>query len=248
MHVYRAAITFCLLMMSLNTLAQEGPAAQSGRFVTFRDALRSRHIELTKQSLLKALRNPDAQVRYLAALTLAEDKATDTVPAVIDALESEKVPETKTNIAFALAELGEQRGFTTLQSTCDNRDVPAYIRLYATKYMLDLGDEHCLGTVLDVLQSKTAFGTRALALSLLPRFRQVPEADSQRMIAAAISALADPMPDVRIAASDTISALGATTAIPSLEDAIAKETEDTVRSRMQVDVQRLREMRKKKQP
>src|SRR6266581_1042592 len=130
MHVYRAAITFTLVAMSLNSLSQEGPLTQSGKFVTFRDALRTRHIELTKQALVEALRNPDAQVRYLAALTLAEDKATDTVPAILDALKSEKEPETRTNIAFALAELGEQRGFATLRSTCDTHDVPAYIRLY----------------------------------------------------------------------------------------------------------------------
>jgi HEAT repeat protein len=246
---WRAAVTLCLgLLTILNVLSQERPPAQSGKFVTFREALRNRHIELTKPSLLEALRNPDAQVRYLAALTLAEDKATDTVPAIIHALESETVPETRTNIAFALAELGEQRGFATLRRMCDKIDVPGFVRLYATKYMLDLGDEHCLGTIFDVLESRTAFGTRTLALSLLPRFKKVSDADSQRIIAATVSALADPMPDVRIAASHTISSLAATIAIPSLEDAIAKETEDTVRSRMQVDLQRLQEMQQKKQP
>ena len=250
MHPCRTALTchFLIMLVSLSALAQGVSPPQTGGFITFRQALQERHIELTKDSLIVALRNPDAHVRYFAALTLAEGKETDAIPAIIGALKSEKVPETKTNIALALAEMGQEEGFATLRRTCDSQDVPASIRLYAVKYMLDLGNESCLGAIFDVLRSKSDSSTRLLALSLFTRFSHVSEADSKRIIEATVRALADPMPDVKMAASDTLVSLEATAAIPAVEDAIAKETEDSVRLRMQIDLQELQEKRQKKQP
>lgn len=248
MYINKLLVACIVGTISFNTLAQDAGPTRSEKFLTFREALQTRHIELTKPSLVAALHNPDAQIRYLAALMLAEDKATDAVPEIVNALKSEKDPETKTNIALALAQLGEQKGFTTLRSTCDSQDVPDHLRLYAAKYMLDIGNEYCLSTVLNILQSKSSAGVRALALSLLPRFEELSKANSQQIIAATVGVLADPLPDVRIDASQTLLRLAAVTAIPALEDAITKETEDTVRSRMQIDLQRLKEMQQKKQP
>jgi HEAT repeat protein len=250
MHFCRAALKwpFLIILVSLGALAQGVSPPQTGGFITFKQALRERHIELTKDSLIIALRNPDAHVRYFAAITLAEGKEADAIPAIIDALRSEKVPETKTNIALALAEMGQQEGFATLRRTCVGQDVPASTRLYAVKYMLDLGNESCLGAIFDVLQLKSDSSTRLLALSLFTRFSHVSEADSKRVVEATIRALTDPMPNVKVAASDTLVSLEATAAIPAVEDAIAKETQDSVRSRMQADLQRLQEIRQKKEP
>jgi HEAT repeat protein len=240
MRFHSCAIVFVLLLIRPNSLPQEG-SGQSGHFATFKEILKHHHIQLTTPSLVEALRNPDSQVRYLAALTLAEDKVTDAVPEIVDALNSEKEPETKANIALALAQLGNLKGFTTLESMCKDHGVPTYVRVYATKYTLDLDDESCLDAILEVLQLKAGFGTRALALSQLPRFRRVSDNESQRIVTVTSQALADSMPDVRIAASDTLARLAATAAIPALENAITKEHDETVRTRMGADLQGLRE-------
>src|SRR5437879_5776069 len=73
----------------------------SGPPVSLAQSLKERHVELTEAGLLKALRSPNAEVRYLAALRLAEEKDLDVIPAIERALSAEKVPETRINIAIA---------------------------------------------------------------------------------------------------------------------------------------------------
>jgi hypothetical protein len=73
--------------------------------------------------LLAALRSPDDKVRYLAALRLAEEADTDAVPTIEDALKVEKIPETRTNIAIALVQLGQGTGAVELSAECERRNL-----------------------------------------------------------------------------------------------------------------------------
>jgi HEAT repeat protein len=155
MPAYLFAIWLFLALLGQTAPPQENAPTQ-GKLMTFRELLQQRHIELTTASLVQVLKNPDDRVRYLAALVLAEDKSTEAVPQIESALKSEKVPETKVNMALALAQFGDQDGFAVLKSACDDRGTPASIRLYAAAYMLDLDNESCLSAVLEVLQSKGA--------------------------------------------------------------------------------------------
>jgi len=81
-----------VLVTSAGSFAQETPGAQSGsvRLSRFGDLLREDHIELTEPSLIRALKNPNPEVRFLAAMKLAEDKAIDAIPAAKEALAAEK--------------------------------------------------------------------------------------------------------------------------------------------------------------
>src|SRR5260370_9412407 len=85
-------------------------SASGGALPTVAELLKRHNVELTQSALVGALRNPDPEVRYLAAQKLAEDKAVETIPQIMDALASEKVPLTRMNIAFALAQFGEETG------------------------------------------------------------------------------------------------------------------------------------------
>jgi hypothetical protein len=69
-----------------------GPASN-----TVSDILRRHNIGLTEAALLRALKNPDAEVRWPAAMKLAEDKAVDAIPAVRHTLSAEKVPRARVN-------------------------------------------------------------------------------------------------------------------------------------------------------
>jgi HEAT repeat protein len=228
-----------LLVMRISAFPQKGSPASSGHFATFRELLESRNIDLTTSSLIGALQNRDSHVRYLAALVLAEDKATTAIPAIKEALTAEKIPETRVNIALALAQLGDAQGFTALESTCNNTDAPAYVRMYSAKYLLDLHKESCLDTVVMVAQSADDFGSRIAALSLLPRFQHTSASSSQEILAAILKALSDRESVVRIAASDALGVLGDTSALPYLQHAIVSEQDETVRSRFQADLERL---------
>jgi hypothetical protein len=75
---------------ALNAFAQQAPPKiEVGGIRTFGELLRKHNVELTQQGLLRALKSPDADVRYLSAMKLAEDKVVDAVPAIKEALAAE---------------------------------------------------------------------------------------------------------------------------------------------------------------
>ena len=108
MFLYESFVTLMILAVAL---AGSQPILQNnegqGPLPTFGELLKRHNIQLTQPALVDALRNTDPEVRDLAANKLAEDKAVETIPAIKDALASEKVPWTRMNIALALAEMGE---------------------------------------------------------------------------------------------------------------------------------------------
>lgn len=209
------------LFIGLGAFPQESFSPSSGHFATSRELLKDRHIELTTPALIAALQNPDSHVRYLAALMLAEDKATTATPAISDALAAEKDPETRVNIAFALAQLGDDRGFAALESACNDANTPALIRMYSTKYLLDLNHESCLNSAIAVAESKEDSGARVTGLSLLPRFHHLSSSNSQRVRDTILNALLDRGLRVRVAAIDALGLLRDASALPHLEQALS---------------------------
>lgn len=80
-------------------------------------------------------------------MKLAEDKAIDKIPAVKQAPVVEETPRVRVNIAVALGLLGDAEGHDELKKLCGDKTFPSEFRLYAVRYMFDLGvgnDEDCL--------------------------------------------------------------------------------------------------------
>jgi HEAT repeat protein len=246
MYIFRFAMTLVLGFM-IGAAAQTGTTGSSnGRFPTIDEALQSHHIGLDKPALVKALRNQDAEVRSLAAQKLAELNATETVPAILDSMAAEKKPAIHVNIAFALAQLGEPRGFEALQDACRNPGTRPDLRVLAARYMRDLNhdDQVCRSALLDMLQSQTDADSRAQAASLLPRFQDLSLEESQKILQGVLKALEAPEPMVRLAASHALSQIGNKATIPRLESAITNESDQAVRSQMQLDLQELQRDKK----
>lgn len=220
----------------------------TGRLVTFKQILQEHKIELTEDSLVSALRNPDSHTRYLAALVLAEDKAKNAVPAITEALGKENNPETYVNMALALAQLGSDRGTNSLKEACTDVHLTPTFRVYAVKYLLDLGKESCLNSTLVLLRSETDPGVKVLALSQLPRFQNVSAADSQAILGSVLAALSDQEPLVRIAASHALVPLRELSAVPRLEQAIAAEHDEGTRSILAGDLSQLRQNNRSRKP
>jgi HEAT repeat protein len=234
----RFVTVLILIVPTINGASQD---TSGGHFATFKQLLRERNVSLTGEALLTALRNTDPQVRYLAALVLAEDKETNAIPAIADALTTEKVAETRVNMALALAQLGDENGIAALRDDCSNPELAPSLRMYAAKYLLDVHSEGCLSSIEDVARSAKDPGARILALSQLARFQHASEADSDKIIRSLAIALSDKEPTVTIAASHGLSAFGSPAGVPYLQKAIAVEHDGTVRSIMQADLQRLQE-------
>ncbi len=244
--ILRAAAVIIFGPLLLNcAFSQDSASGQfnpsAGHFVSWKQELQERKIQLTEESLLAALRNPDPDVRYLAALVLAEDKAGNAVGAIEHAAAHEKVRETQIDLALALALLGDNKGVVMLQQACDDAGTPAHLRMYAAKYILDTKNQGCLSVVENFLLSAPDSGSRQLAFSEMVRFQHVSDADAQKILAALVTSLGDPEPQIRMGASGALAELGNQSAVPELEKAIAAESGDAVRSRMQTDLRKLQQ-------
>ena len=214
---------------------------QSGPLPTFGEVLKRHNIELTQSALIAALKNPDPEVRDLAAQKLAEDKATEAIPVIMQALASEKVPWTRMNIAFALAVMGESVGFETLDDNCNNDDMNEGIRARSAEYLLRFNRDSttCLSGVLDVLKDGSN-GDKMVAAELLPRYRNLSKENSEKVFTGLVDALHAPNPAVRMAAGRALADFGDTRGIEELGYMIEGEQDELVRSRLQEDLGILR--------
>jgi HEAT repeat protein len=242
-----AIIGLVILLASTCLVAGQSSENQaySVRLSRYGDLLLEDHIELTKPALIRALKNPNPEVRYLAAMKLSEDKATDAIPEVKEALAAEKIPETRVNIAVGLGLLGDPGGRDELKRLCADETFPPEFRLYAVRYMFDLGvekDEGCLNAAEAIVQTVDAdYDHRITALELLPRFRGLTPEDSKKVFDLVVDRLDDPEPTVRMQASEALVDLGdPAAAVSSLETAMAKEKEEPVRSVFEKDLEKLR--------
>ena len=210
---------------------------QSGPLPTFGEVLRRHNIELTQSALIDALKNPDPEVRHLAAAKLAEDGATEAIPAIKQALGSEKVPWTRMNIAFALAQMGESIGFDTLEDNCRNNNTSGSIRARSAEYLLRFNRDSttCLSGVLDVLKGGST-GDRMVVAALLPRYRNLFMEDSEKVFAALAEALLASHPTVRMAAGRALADLGDPRGVAELQLAVVREQEEVVRWQLQEDL------------
>lgn len=219
---------------------------------TFAEALRRHKIELTKPALIEALKNPDSEVRSLAAAKLAEDKAMDAIPAIKQALAVEKSPLARVNIAGALGWLGDPGGREELKKLCSDQNFPSEFRLYAAHYMFDAGvlnDEDCLQAAEDIVQlvdaENVTAGNRVTALELLSRFHNLTSDESQTVFGLMVRRLDDTEAGVRMEASRALATQGNLAAIPYLEAAIAREHDENIRSVLQANLKKLQERKQK---
>lgn len=232
------------IAMLPSALAQQAPEIGSVRLSRYGDLLQQHGIELTQPSLLSALENPNADVRFLAAMKLAEDKEVGAIPAIKKALTVESIPRDRVNMAVALGLLGDQSGNDELKKICADSAVIPEFRLYAVRYMFDLHsqDGDCLRAAEQIAKSKDAKpGDRISALGLLPQFQNLTAGESHKVFELVLKCLEDPEPIVRMAASDALAGVGNPSAARYLEAAMAREQDESVRSTFQKDLKKLRQ-------
>lgn len=245
-------ITICLLTQL--TFSQAKPVSKNGSPIsvengppiTVAEALRQHHIALTNEALVDALQNPDAEIRGLAAIQLADTKVRDAIPDIVSAVNKEKLPLTRANIALALTQLGEDTGFSVLMSMCNDSGIPGHFRTLAARYLSDVNGGSCLDAVLSILETDKEPSSHMAALDILLRFKNVSESDSRKIYALDVKDLTNPDLTVRLYASHTLVALGGDSAVDYLEGAIAAETDEFIRAQMEADLRRLQEKQEKK--
>ena len=235
----------CCCVCAQKDNPQQAPVVGHVQLSRYGDLLRQRGIELTEPALVNALKSTDPSVRFLAAMKLAEDKQADTIPAIKDALDVEKNPRTYVNIALALGLLGDPSGSTELRRVCADGAFPPEFRLYAVRYMFDLQfqkEEACLRAVQEIVLTDSSVSDRQSALELLIRFKGLTESESRYMLQLVGDRLDDPEPTIRMAAGQCLAQLGGQEAARSLERAITREKDAGVRSVLEKDLKKLKDI------
>jgi HEAT repeat protein len=219
-------------MLAVAIVGGQPISQDNGPGPTFDELLKRYNIQLTHPALVDALKNTDLEVRDLAANKLADDKAVETIPAIKDALASEKVPWTRMNIAFALAQMGESIGFDTLEDNCKNKGTTGAIRTRSAEYLLRFNRDSttCLSGVLDVVKGGSN-GDRMAAAELLPRYHNLSKEESETVFTGLVEALHAPDPSVRMAAGQALADLGDKRGIAELGRAVGVEQEQAPKKR-----------------
>jgi HEAT repeat protein len=226
------AIGTCLLFVSLQVGFSQAPES-------FVQALSRHGVAVTKPALVEALRNPDKEVRGLAAAELAELKATDTLPEIMRAAQIEQDTLTKVNIAAAATWLGSPDGLNMLKRVCRDSTLPPYARQNAARKVFDKGDHTCFNAVADMMLPSEDPDTRIGALYLLSQLHDRTEDESRLVLQSLVAALTDSDLRIRLETCPGLRWLNNPEAITPLRNALATEREEIVRSRMQSTLESL---------
>jgi HEAT repeat protein len=200
---------------------------------TFAQALTRHHIGLTEPALTEALRNPDGEVRGLAAWQLQEIKAMDSLPQILQAVRDERDSRTRVNLASAAAYLGSKEGLAALEVVCHDSSVPGWVRTDAARHLFDLHDRSCLPDLWQLMDSGVESGTRISAIQVVAQLDNRTVVESARLLHFTLDALNDPDIQLRLFAAEVLGGMKDIAAIPNLRTAIQLEKEEVVKSRME---------------
>jgi HEAT repeat protein len=228
----------CLTLLLLPTMFLLPCCSQAPP--TTEAALAQYGISNTIPALRAALKNPNPNVRGIAAGVLAEDKDLGAIPLLREALEKERVQSVKVTLAGALATLKEWQGGAFLIKTCNDKELDATTKLMAANKLLDLGGSECLPAVVNILGQEPDPPSRELGLEYLRRTTSAPAALSPRIRAILSDALRDPTPINRQYAGECLSVLGDRDSIPALESAITVEKDLPTRLHLEENLKRLK--------
>jgi HEAT repeat protein len=203
---------------------------------TFADGLARHHIEPTEAALIAALEDPDGEVRSLAAAQLAAMDDHPALPQIVQAMNAERDPQVKVNLAGAATWPGSQRALDQLQLICQDVYVPSLTRLDAARYVSHKELAACFPAVEDIERLDRDPAIRVQAILSAATYR----GQSGRAVALATSALTDLSPEVRIAAADTLRDLHARGSVDELSHALQVDTDDTAREHMREAIRVLR--------
>ena len=202
--------------------------------------LASRHVSSDLPSLRNALKNPDREVRGVAAGVLAEIGDVRSIPLLKEAIRVEQNPYVKINLSSALASLQDLQGNAALIGTCGNRNEAGPLRLTAATQVLRTGDSiSCLGSVVDILRDDPSPPNRELGLQYLRRVTFAPSSLLSELREVLVASLSDPAPINRQYAGESLYIFGDCSTIRAFQRAVQVEKEEKTKDHMQDDLTRL---------
>jgi HEAT repeat protein len=203
---------------------------------TFAAGLERHNIPLTEPALLAALRDPDGEVRSLAAAQLAAMDDHQALKEIVRAIQDERDPQVQVNLAGAGSWLGSRLAIEQLERSCQDINVPSTARLDAARYVSHKQLATCFPSVREIARNDQDASVRMQAVTAAVYYHG--QGDGAQAIA--VRALDDVDPSVRIAAADALRSLRATAAIRALETALGSEGDETAREHLRESARVLR--------
>ena len=206
--------------------------------------LREHNVSITKQAVVAALWNDDAEVRRAASHVLSSRWPKEAGAPIREAMLREDVEWIRVSLASDLAELGDKAGREMLMTECHNHSNWGSTQILAARSMIQLHDDSCVGAVLEILRSDSDPQdtlAKVDALNLVPSFiHDFTGQEYRAVMDLTMNALNDPDAGVRLTASITLGSLGDTSAIAALEAAVATEQDPNIQSAMLSELRRLK--------
>lgn len=206
------------------------------------DSLRSKGIDLSRPSLLAALRNSDPQVRGLAAMKLAENHDSEAVPAIKNALAVETSPSARIDFGLALWTIKDPDGIVTLRAMCSDASlsIDAIVEVVQELSMIHESSQPCASPVLAFLDSHRDSESRLRSLFALPDlYPWVTPRQAENILQMLVGMLTDEDPAVRMQTAQSLVQIG----MPSFEAPIRaqmlRETDPVVRSSLETSLDML---------
>ena len=169
----------------------------------------------------------------MAAAELAEMRDTASVSLIVDAFNREKNPLVKFNMAAALMLLRSRVGKDYLLHICQEESSSEGVRLDAASRLFDVGDSGCLPSVENILTVTANSSIKVSALLSLTHVKVIPPTLAPRIHILLVVSLQDADSAVRQYATRAIASLSDKDAIPSLQAAIAKESDRSLKEYME---------------
>jgi HEAT repeat protein len=195
---------------------------------TFADGLTRHNVPLTEPGLLAALKDPDPEIRSLAAAQLAAADDHTALKFMITAFQDERDPQVQVNIAGAATWLGSNIAIEQLKTICRDVNQPSSARLDAARYISNKQLSDCFPAVREIARNDQDATARVLAITTAVNYRG--QSDGAEKIA--VQALNDIDPTVRVTAADSLRSLRATDAIPALQNSLQSEGDETAREHL----------------
>jgi len=195
---------------------------------TFAAGLTRHNVPLTEPDLLAALKDPDGEVRSLAAAQLAASDDHAALKELVRAFQDERDPQVQVNIAGAASWLGSNLAIEQLKSICKDVNVPSIARLDAARYTSNKQLPDCFPAVREMALADQDASVRSLAITAAVSYRN--QSDGAQKIA--VQSLNDIDPTVRVTAADSLRTLRDTEAIPALQSTLKSEGDETAREHL----------------
>lgn len=208
--------------------------------------LQEHQVPITKPAVITALRNDDAEVRKAASHVLSGHWPKEAAAPIKTAMLQEDIPFTRVSLATDLARLGDTAGREMLLTVCHNGGEWGSTRIMAARNMIELHDDSCLDSVVEILASDSNpedTSAKYEAVNLVPKLIEISGSERQTFLDLAVNALKDPDLGVRIAATTTLGRLGDISVIAPLQAAATSEQDPTVHDAMLTELKRLKDLR-----